>query len=335
MLPASVPGFGATMKRREFVSLLCSTAIAWPIAAHAQAERVHRVGMLFPAGASPGSRELIQALVRLGYVEGRNIAYDIRAAERETERLPRLARELVAGRPAVIVSATTPAARALADATRNIPIVLALIGDPLALGLTQSMARPSGNVTGFTTGFDTVAAKRLELLRELIPSARKVALLWVRENDQHRLIVARTGQAAAALGIELLSLPVADAEDISPAIAKAEQERAAGVLVAADPLTVSNRRTIIDECLLRDLPAMHNYSFEVRDGALISYGSDVGEDYGRTALYVDRILKGARISDLPFQEPTQFGLAVNLRTARAMRLAVPQSLLVRATELIE
>jgi putative ABC transport system substrate-binding protein len=296
---------------------------------------MRRVGVLFPAGDTPGSRELAQAMAKLGYVEGRNVVYDIRAAGREPERLPELARELVAKKPHVIVSAAAIAARALTEATRDIPIVMALIGDPVALGFTKSIARPTGNVTGFTTGNDTVAAKRLELLREMVPTARKIALLWTATNVQHRLVFDRTRQAAAALDIELLSLPVNEAEDISPAIARAEQERAAALLVTADPLTVRNRRTIIDECLVRDLPAMHNYSFEVRDGALMSYGSDVGEDYARVAHYVDRILKGAKVADLPFQEPTQIGLAINMRTARSMKLTVPPSLLIRADELIE
>jgi putative ABC transport system substrate-binding protein len=327
------------MKRREFIALLGGAAVtplAYPLAARAQqVERVRRVGVLFPAGDTPGFRQLADALAKLGYVEGRNITYDMRAAGREIGRLPELARELVARKPDVIVSATTPAARALIEATRNIPIVLALIGDPVALGMTKSMARPTGNVTGFTTGHDTVAAKRLELLLELVPAARKVALLWVPQNTQHEVVVGRTRQAAAALNIELLPLPVSTAEDIPRAIAKAESERAAGLLLATDPLIVRNRRTIIDQCLLRDLPAIHAYSFEVRDGALMSYGSDVDEDYGRAATYVDRILKGAKISDLPFQEPTQITLAINLRTARSMGLKVPQSLLVRADEVIE
>jgi putative tryptophan/tyrosine transport system substrate-binding protein len=323
------------MRRRDFFTLLCGL-VAWPLGAGAQqAERVHRVGMLFPAGDTRGFRDLADALARLGYVEGRNIAYEIRAAGREAERLPQLARELVAAKPDVIVSATERAGSALMEATREIPVVLALAGDPVALGLTKSLARPTGNVTGFTTGNDTVVPKRLELLRELVPGLRKVALLWTAENLQHRLVFERTREAAAALGVELLSLPVAADEDISRALAKAEKESATGLIVAADPLTVRNRRTIIDECLLRDLPAMHSYSFEVRDGALVSYGSDVGEDYARVASYVDRILKGASVAELPFQEPTQIGLAINLRTARAMRLTVPPSLLIRADEVIE
>ena len=308
---------------------LCSSA------AVAQS-KMHRVGILFPAGGdAPGSHKLGQALAALGYIEGRDITYDIRAAGRDAERLPALARELVANKPDVIVSAAAIAARALTAATRDIPIVMALIGDPIALGFTTSMARPTGNVTGFTTGHDTLAGKRLELLREMVPTARKVALIWVPTNVQNRLVEARTRQAAAALNIELLSLPVTTAEEISRAIAKVESERATALLVVADPLTVRNRRTIIDECLLRNLPAMHNYSFEVRDGALMSYGSDVGEDYGRAAVYVDRILKGAKVVDLPFQEPTHIGLAINRRTARSIGLTVPQSLLIRADEVIE
>ena len=327
------------MKRRDFITLLGGTATGlalglWSPVLHAQS-RMHRVGVLFPAGDTPGTRSLIEELAELGYVEGRNIAFDIRAAGRNIERLPQLARELVARHPDVIVSATATAARALIDATRDIPIVLALIGDPVGLGLTNSMARPSGNVTGFTTGNDTVAAKRLELLREMVPTAGKVALLWVPANAQHRLVVERTRQAAATLKVELLSLPVTTAADISLAIAKAENERATALLVTADPLTVRNRRTIIDESLLRNLPAMHSYAIEVRDGALMSYGSDVGEDYGRAAVYVDRILKGAKVVDLPFQEPTKYQFVINLKTAKALGIAVPPTLLARADEVIE
>jgi ABC-type uncharacterized transport system substrate-binding protein len=291
--------------------------------------------VLFPSGGTRGTRSLTEAMARLGYVDGRNIAYDIRAAGLQIERLPQLAHELVARHPDVIVSATETAASALVAATRDIPIVLALIGDPVGLGLTKSMARPSGNVTGFTTGHETVAGKRLELLHEMVPTAAKVALLWVVANAQHRLVVERTRQAAATLKIELLSLPVTTAADISIAIAKAENERASALLVAADPLTVRNRRTIIDECLLRNLPGMHSYALEARDGALMSYGSDVGEDYGRTAVYVDRILKGAKVADLPFQEPTKYRLVINLKTAAELRLSVPPSLLARADEVIE
>jgi ABC transporter substrate binding protein len=231
----------------------------WGPGARAQS-RLHRVGLLFPAGETPGLPRFSAALRELGYVDGRNVGYDVRAAGADIARLPELAREVVAGRPDVIVSATARAGLALMNATREIPIVLALVGDPVGLGLTSSMARPTGNVTGFTTAHDTLAAKRLELLLELVPAARKVAFLWLPGNEQNRLVAERTRDAAAALRVELLSLPVATAEDVSLAIAKAEAERAQALLIAPDPLLVRNRQTIIDECLLRNLPAMHNYS---------------------------------------------------------------------------
>ena len=296
---------------------------------------MHRVGILFPAGETPGIQRFSAALRELGYVEGRNVTYDVRAAGADAGRLPDLARELIAGKPDVIVSATATAGRALMNATKEIPIVLALIGDPVGLGLTTSLARPTGNVTGFTTAHDTLAAKRLELLLELVPNARKVAFLWFPGNEQNKLVEQRTREAAAALRVELLSLPVGSAEEISLAITRADAERAGALLIAPDPLIVRNRQTIIDECLLRNLPAMHSYSFEVRDGALISYGSDVGEEYERAAVYVDRILKGVKVAELPFQEPTHIGLTINLRTARSIGLTVPASLTVRADEVIE
>jgi putative ABC transport system substrate-binding protein len=328
------------MRRRDFITFLGGTAATGlalgqlSFALNAQT-RMQRVGVLFPAGDKPGARSLIDAMSKLGYVERQNIAYDIRAAGRQVERLPQLAHELVAGNPDVIVSATEPAARALVEATHDIPIVLALIGDPVGLGLTDNMSRPSRNVTGFTTGNDTVAAKRLELLLEMVPAARKIALLWVPANAQHRLVVERTRHATATLKVELLSLPMTTAADISVAIEKAESDHAAALLVAADPLTIRNRRTIIDQSLLRNLPAMHSYGFEVKDGALMSYGSDVGEDYGHAARYVARILKGAKVADLPFQEPTRYRLVVNLKTAKELGLTVPPTLLARADEVIE
>ncbi|HJQ56403.1 MAG TPA: ABC transporter substrate-binding protein [Vineibacter sp.] len=326
------------MRRRVLVALVTGAAVAWPVGARGQPQsgaKVYGVAVLFPAGDEPGARQLIEALAARGYVPQRNVTYHMRAAGQETGRLPRLARELVAQRPDVIVTATEPAARALTDATREIPIVMAVIGDPVALGITQSLARPTGNVTGFTSGHETIAAKRLELSLEVVPAARVVALLWVSTNTTNRLSMERSHQAAATLKVGLVSLPVAVAEDIPPAIDKAQKEGAAVLLVAADPLTIRNRRTIIDECLLRNLPAMHSYALEVRDGALISYGSDVAEDYGRVAGYVDRILKGAKIAELPFQEPTRFGLSINLRTAQALGLTIPPSILARADEVIE
>jgi putative ABC transport system substrate-binding protein len=297
--------------------------------------RTYRVAVLLPVGEGPSYGRFVQALAQRGYVQGRNTTFDVRAAGGRPERLAGLARELVARRPDVIVTATEPAARALADATRDIPIVLALIADPIALGLTRSLARPTGNLTGFTIGLDTLTSKRLELMRELVPTAEKALFLWVPGNNMNRLIFERMRQAATAFKFDLVSLPVTKAEEITAAMAKVANERSAVLIVAPDPLTIGNRQSIIDECLILNLPAMHSFAFEVKDGALISYGGDVAEDYGRTADYVARILGGARVSELPFQEPSLIRLTVNLRTAQSIGLTIPQSVLVRADEVIE
>jgi putative ABC transport system substrate-binding protein len=319
---------------RRFAASFALTAGLWSAPLLAET-KTYRIAILFPGGDVPGAQTLVKALAERGYAEGRNVVFDTRAAGGEPNRLPRLARELVATRPDVIVSATEPAARALIAATRGIPIVLAVIGDPVALGLTRSMARPTENVTGFTTGNDTLASKRVQLLLEMVPASRRVAILWVEGNAQNSVVVDRARQAAAAQKVEIVSLPIGEARDIPAALAKAEREGAGALLVVADPLTIRNRQSIIDECLFRNLPAMHSYAIEARDGALMSYGTDAGEDYGRAAEYVDRILKGAKVAELPFQEPTQIRLVINVRTARSIALDVPMSLLVRADELIE
>lgn len=295
-----------------------------------------RVGILYIGHAEAWrSTEFVEKLRDLGYVEGRNLEYEVRTADGEAVRLPQLARELVATRPDVIVSATAPAARALVAATREIPIVLAVIGDPVGLGLTTSMSRPSANVTGFTASSPSLAAKRLQILHEVVPSARKIAQIWDPLNPGLTPLEQQTRNAAAALGVELVSLAVRSEAEIGPALVRLEREQAAALLVEADQLTMSHRQKIIDECLVRDLPAIHTYAVEARDGALISYGPAMAENYVGAALYVNRLLKGTNISELPFEEPTRFILAVNLRTARSIGLTIPLSVLARADELIE
>lgn len=297
--------------------------------------RTYRVAMLFPDREGPSFGRFVEALAHRGYVQGRNITYDVRAAGGKPELLAELARELVSQHPDVIVTATEPAARAAADATRDIPIVLALIADPVELGLTQSLARPTRNLTGFTIGQDALTSKRLELMRELVPMAEKALFLWVPGNNVNRRMFERMRRAATTFKFDLVSLPVTKTEDIAAAMARAAKERLAVLIVAGDPLTIRNRQSIIDECLLLNLPAMHSFTFEVTDGALISYGGDVAEDYGRTADYVARILRGARIGELPFQEPSLIRLAINLRTAQSIGLTVPTSILVRADQVIK
>ena len=245
------------------------------------------------------------------------------------------AAELVASAPEAMISTTSTTARALVEATTRIPIVSAVTGDPIALGFTTNMSKPTGNITGFTTFNDTVAAKRLQLLREMVGTVRKVALMWAPVNPQQLLLEKQTEASAKTLGIELVSLPLKSGGDIAPALAKAEREQADALVVAADPLTLANGRAIIDGCISRGLPAMHSFVFETRDGALMAYGIDPLDNYRRVADYIDHILRGAKISDLPFQEPTRLILSINLRTARSIRITVPPTLLASADEVIE
>jgi putative ABC transport system substrate-binding protein len=323
------------MRRREFVTLLSGAVTIWPLAIKAQ-QRIRRVAVL-SVGVTPQSRDfaLAHELAKVGYVEGNNITYDMKGAEGDTSRLPQLALELIAKKPEVIVGSTSTVAVALAKATREIPIIMMVVGDPIALGLSDSLSRPSRNVTGFTMGSAVLAAKRLELLRELAPDIRKVGFLRVRDNP----ITKQTGEevqtAAQTLGLKIVPLPVASGADLPAAFTIAQKEGVTAVLIDGDPLMVRFSGTIVDECLVRDLPAMHAWPFEVRNGALISYGPAVVENYSRTAVYIDRILRGVNIGELPFEEPTQFKLAINLRTARSIGLTIPPSLIARADEMIE
>jgi putative ABC transport system substrate-binding protein len=328
------------MKRREFITLLGSATVAWPLAARAEQQTMPVVGFLNPyPETDPDLNEWLLAFkLRLrerGWTDGRNLRMDVRSVGHDDEPARVAAAELIALAPAAIVSTTSTTNRAVFNATRNIPIVAAVIGDPVALGFTKSMSHPTANITGFTTFNDALAGKRVEMLREMIPSIRKAALLWVPVNPQQVLLATQTTEAAKAAGWELLSLPLKVADDIAPALARAEREQVTAVIIAADPLTLTHHRAIIEECIMRKLPAMHTFVFEVRHGALMGYGVDVSENYRRAADYVDRILRGAKIADLPFQEPTNLTLAINLRTARAIQIAVPPSLLAFAAEVIE
>ena len=323
------------MRRREFITLFGGATATWPIAARAQTtDRVRTIGVLATfAETDPNLVTFKNRLQELGWTEPK-LRIATRVAE-DGERVRTFAAELVALTPDVILSTTSTTARALLDATSTIPIVSAVLGDPIALGFTGSMSRPTGNITGFTTFNDTVASKRLEMLREMMGSMNKAALLWVPVNPQQVLLAKQTEEAARGLGIELLSLPLNTADDIAPALAKADTAHVQAIVVAADPLTVANAHAIIDGCTARDLPSMHTFVFETRSGALMSYGADLSENYRRAAGYIDQILRGAKVVDLPFQEPTRLTLSINLGTARSLRIAVPPSLLARADEVIE
>jgi putative ABC transport system substrate-binding protein len=323
------------LRRREFIRLLGGATATWPIAARAQTtDRVRAIGVLATfAEDDPNLVAFKNRLQELGWTEAK-LRIATRVAE-DGQRVRTAAAELVTLAPDAILSTTSTTARALLDATSTIPIVSAVLGDPIALGFTGSMSRPTSNITGFTTFNDTVASKRLEMLREMMGSLNKAALMWVPVNPQQVLVAKQTEEAARGLRIELLSLPLNTADDIAPALVKADNARVQAIVVAADPLTVANARAIIDGCTVRGLPSMHTFVFETRSGALMSYGAELSENYRRAAGYIDQILRGAKVADLPFQEPTRLTLSINLGTARSLRIAVPSSLFARADEVIE
>jgi len=328
------------MKRRSFVSLIVGTAAAWPLPLRALAQHARKIGILTtsPENDPEAARRIAalrQKLHDLGWIEGKEIQIDIRFAGTDPARLRSEATALVAAAQDAIVSTTSTTTRSLLDATRKLPIVAAVSGDPIELGFTKSLSHPTENVTGFTTFNETLAAKRFEILRELLPKMQRAALIWVAANPQQELLEKQTKKAAETLGTELISLPIKTATDIAPALTTAHDRAVAALIVAADPLTVANHRIIIEGCMAKRMPAMHSYVFEAKDGALISYGIDILDNYRRAAEYVDRILRGSKISDLPFQEPTRFTLAINIQTARTLGIKVPASLLSRADEVIE
>lgn len=323
------------MRRREFITLLGGAAAAWPLSVYAE-PRLPRVGVLLYARALlPTDLPIARELARIGYIDGRNITYVIRAAEGDPSRMPLLARELVAEKPDVIVAVTSWAALALFDTTHDIPVVMTSVGDPIALGLTSSISRPTHNVTCFTTSSLPLAVKRLEFLKEIVPSLHKVGYLWVPANPVAASYRSQVQRAADALGIKLVWLPLKSYADIAAAFARAEQERVTAVVVGASAFTLRFNGTIVDHCFFYNLPCIHTRPIQVRDGALISYGPAVVENYSGTANYVDRILKGAKVAELPFQDPRDIKLVVNLKAAKAMGLTIPQTVLIRADEVIE
>jgi putative ABC transport system substrate-binding protein len=329
------------MRRRQFIALFGSALATWPVAALAQTvDRIRRIGLLSTSaeGEAVATTRLAAFKLRLqelGWMQGKNLRIDARFGNNNGERIRQAATELIGRAPDAIVSTTSTTTRALMDATANIPIVAAVSGDPIALGFTKSLSHPTGNITGFTTFNDTLAAKRFEMLREIVPAMRIAALMWVPENPQQLLLETQTKEAARILGIELLSLPIKAANDISPALAMAQNQHASAIIVAGDPLTGANSRAIIEGCVSLKLPAMHTFEFETKNGALMSYGIDILDSYRRTAEYTDRILQGTKIADLPFQQPTRLTLAINLQTARAIGVKVPSTLLALADEVIE
>ena len=325
------------MRRREFITLVGSAAV-WPLTVRAQqAQRVRRIGVLMPfAKDNPEGQARIAAflkeLQRLGWTDGRNLQIEYRW---DTGDLRKSATELVALSPEVILGSATPAVAALQQSTRTVPIVFAQVADPISAGFVASLAKPGGNVTGFTNFDYTIGAKWLELLKEIAPNVTRVGVI------RDPTVTASIGQLAAinsvarSFGVEVNPLGGLDATDIERTVTEFAHGPNGGLIVSATPLSANNRGLIISLAAQHRLPAVYPFPFFVAHGGLICYGPNSIEPHRQAAHYVDRILKGEKPSDLPIQAATKYELVINLNTAKGLGLTIPHSVLSRANEVIE
>ena len=319
----------------RFTTLLTVLLLALSSVAEAQsAPGVHTVGVLTPHREDAAYPVFFETLRQLGYHEGRNLRLLVRSAEWRHDRLPALAAELVQARPDVIVAINTPGARAAIRATKHIPIVIALVGDPIGTGLVSNLARPGGNVTGISTMTGELTSKRLSLLKELVPGTRRIAVLFNPVDPITGPQLRDTGRAAPVLRVEVRSFPVKAPGDLPETFGHILAWRADAALWLSGQANAFQPGTI-ELAAKHRLPVMVNQRVDVEAGGLISYFPDYAELFRRTAMYVDRILKGAKPSDLPVEQPTKFELTINLKTARALGLAAPPSLLLQVDHAVE
>ena len=330
------------MHRRAFLSTMAGSLLAVPLAAvTAQPrEKVPRVGYLTAGSHSDQGRQrrfeaFRQGLRKLGYVEGQNIAIESRLAEGKWDQLPGLAAELVRVKVDVIVTYTTPAARAAKQATGTIPIVVATVIDPVGAGLVASLARPGGNITGLSQMVPDLVGKQLEALKEVAPKISRVALLSNPANPAHALAIRDVKVAARSLGLQLQLLEARSPAEIESAFAAMTIDRAGAVIILVDSMLIDHRTRIADLAARRRLLTVSATIDTAEAGGLMAYGPSVRDMFRRAAAYVDKILKGAKPADLPIEQPTKFELVINLRTARVLGLTIPQSVLLRADQVIE
>jgi len=331
------------MKRREFIGLLGGAAAGWPCAARAQqGEQMRRIGLLVGAAEEhdPQSQARImafrQGLEALGWIEGRNIRIDYRFAGGDDSRIQTYVAELVNSAPDLIVANSSPVVAALKRATHTVPIVFAVVTDPVGQGFVANMAHPAGNITGFTLIEFEMVGKWMELLKETAPGIRRTTLLFNPVTAPYYPSFLRQLEAVSTtLATELVAAPVEDKADIERAMAAVAREPISGLITGADPFIFSNRALVMNLAERYQLPAIYQFRLFTAEGGLMSYGPDPNDIFRRSASYVDRILKGAKPADLPVQQPTKFELAINLKTAKALGLDVPPMLLARADEVIE
>jgi putative tryptophan/tyrosine transport system substrate-binding protein len=324
--------------RRACLMLLSGAAVVWPRAVRAQSPaKVVRLGVLSGGApvtdASPVGAALLRRLAQHGYTLGQNLALERRGAEGHPDRLPSLVNDLVASRVEALITIGYPAALAAKQGT-TMPVVVIHAGDPVRTGLVESLARPGGHLTGISDVSADLTPKRLELLKELVPTLRRVAMLWNAADLGMTLRYQASEAGAQALGLSIQPLGVREPEDFDEAFAAMQRERPDAILMVTDTLTLLNRKRVFEFATAHQLPAIYEFDYLVRDGGLLSYGPDQDESFGRVAALVDRILTGTKPADLPFEQPTRFRLAINLKTAQVIGLTVPSILLLQADEVI-
>jgi putative ABC transport system substrate-binding protein len=326
------------MKPLAFATILALSLLATPLATEAQEARGHRIGFISSASSSSmAARDeaFRQGLRALGYVVGQNITIEYRWADGQNERLPGFAAELVNLKLDVIVTHGVVATRAVKQATTTIPIVIAAADDPLATGLVASLARPGGNITGLSVVTPDLTEKRLELLKEILPGRTLVAVLWNSSNPISEQELRKTEAAARALGLQLHSLGVKDPGELASAFSSMKRERAGALFVLSDAMFFGQRKEIVGLAASNRLPLVAHLREFAGAGGLMTYGPKVVDLHRRAATYVDKILKGANPGELPVEQPTKFELVINMKTAKALGLTIPPTLLLRADEVIE
>jgi ABC-type uncharacterized transport system substrate-binding protein len=337
------PGKGQSMKRRHFIALIGGATATWPLMARAQQpEHIRRIAAImgFREGDTEGSLWLssfTRALSELGWTEGRNVRIDVRWSASNVEREQLLAKELVALQPDVILAHGTPITAALKRETTTIPIVFGAVADPVGEGFVEGLSRPGGNITGFLFSEASIGGKWVELLKEIAPDLKQVAMLFNPETAPGRgsHYLASFQEAARSLKLKAITAPVRSDEEIDSSIALLGRERDNGFVAIGDSFLVSHRNSIILAAARYKTPAVYFHGSFARDGGLFSYGPDNADIFRRAAGYVDRILRGANPAELPVQVPIKFERVINLKTARALSLKVPPTLLATADEVIE
>jgi putative tryptophan/tyrosine transport system substrate-binding protein len=328
------------LRRRDFITLLSGGVAAWPLAAGAQQpERMRRIGVLSGLADDTEGRFRVttfqQGLRELGWTEGHNIRIELRWAAGDVDRTRTFTAELVAAKPDAILAITTAALVPLRQATSSIPIVFVNVGDPAESGIVESLARPGGNITGITTFVSSIGGKWLELLKEVAPRVVRVLVILNRDNPTAHGVLRIIEASAPSFGITVTQVSVHSADEIERAVENFARQPDAALLVLPDPATVVNRARIVGLAAQHRIPAVYPFRYFVDSGGLMSYGTVPTDQYRQAASYVDRILKGANPGELPVQQPAKFELVVNLKTAKALGLAIPESFLLRADEVIE